>query len=1328
MADIENEVINEEGTCENETEESSSIPWLGTSEYTHFVPHEKPRPDFEEIFGLKHHLIKSLDELKDFYEHVFKPNSVLAWDTETTSLNPEQGAKTGDYIEGVICGFSFTQDGKNGYYVPVQHPDYALGYKALKIFYAMIRKSALNLLYNARFDMRFMEFMTPEKYGYIPEEDERIYEFDLSKIKYFDVQGSVWLSDTNVIMPSLKRAEVHFLGWMPPHFEDNFDADTSDEGTEKSKRKKKNIEQNFGFLPAERGYRYASIDALATYQLYLRTKQYYEESRASGKLDNEALYPLMKLENYPIYIDHDYLLSMRGDVLKHIEELKNYLFEKAGREFKINSGRELAKVFMDLGIDLGGRTKLGIMKTDIKSINNYMATHPKNEYLTKLIEYKQLVKFDNSYLETLINISDPEEVKKHPIRFSYNTCRVPTGRLACGGDKKNKFFSPLNYQSLPKPHSHMYHCHKATPEQIANKEDLAGWIFNDDPEGSYGLVEGQDPHLNVRKAFRDPNNDGVIISVDMCAEAGSPVQSKRGYLGLSELRVGDEILTPNGYKTVIRVMNTGCKKICKINTNGQALYCSEDHPIILEGKQVKASQISKKLQMESFKAYDKTYKDKLEIVNKLSPTKVLSSLKEKRDYIINNDLISILKHNLSIYSRKSICALCGVNLESSSAFLNGLGIEPSKNKLRKDFNRSYNNIFEGVSNPTSAYLLGYIYGDGNITRRRHGYLTLNISSKDKEHLIRITEIFGGGIKLTSHIKNGHLWWSFGIYDSAICNRLFELGVRERKSYVGCELPLDWLGENFRHFIRGLFDSDGYVRIKSKYLDFSFVGHDSYIKKIFELNPEHWSYKQKPSLSLLSLKGDFESKKFIYEYLYKDATIWLQRKRDIIDQWYENIFGDLFMNTWDITIDSEDHLYYLNGILSHNCAEEVRVVTNVYHEDNWIDAFNSGEDLHKRTACLIFGEENYCKEARKKAKCISGDSKLYTDQGIINIRDICSTRELGTPIDVNFKLATPEGFCKCSKFIYNGIKETLRFSMSNGDILEVTPDHLVRSNNKWIQAKEFKVGDFIDFESTIPDVSEDSSVRKILSIENSMSDVYDLTIENETHSFLANGFVVHNCASFGMLYGSTTKGFNRQFPDMTYEECEDFMNKFRAAVPNIIAGQKEAIRKAKRLGTTYTFFGRPRRLRYYYSSPDRSVQAFGDRTVGNTAIQGAAADILKIMLKRVYDKIFSKYPEVSFIGTIHDEINYLVPRNLISTIVPLILECQTIDLRSKGWPVVLECDLSMGLTFGSLIPFYFKDGEFTPQLEEIKKDEPVTVEASSKDDTSEFADDNFNYLE
>ena len=449
-------------------------------------------------------------------------------------------------------------------------------------------------------------------------------------------------------------------------------------------------------------------------------------------------------------------------------------------------------------------------------------------------------------------------------------------------------------------------------------------------------------------------------------------------------------------------------------------------------------------------------------------------------------------------------------------------------------------------------------------------------------------IFGGNIKITKNTKGAFTCWSINIVDQAVCRSLLELGIKPRKSTEPSNIDYAWIGHNFNHFIRGLIDSDGCICRKKNSLYIEIAGHESYIKQISDMMPEQWGVYKNDSIFVIAKRGNSKDKLAFYSYLYKDATIWLQRKRDKYDEWIIDTFKELpSFEMYDITIDSEDHVYLCNGVRTHNCAEELRLVANIYKEQTWIKAFNSGQDVHKSTACKIFGEENYCKEARKKAKA----------------------------------------------------------------------------------------------------------------------------------------------ASFGILYGASAYGFHNQFPDMTLEECEEFIEKFKAALPSIEAGQKASVRYAKKNGFVKTYFGRPRRVKYYLNHPDRSMRSFGERTVKNTAVQGAAGDCLKLMIIRLWKELFSKYPEVKWVGSIHDEITYIIPKSILIDALKIIKKCQTIKL--PDWPVQLDCDISIGKSFGELIPWFLDDetGELTPQIEEIKHEQPEEKPENKVNEYDMLLDaDEYDYLQ
>lgn len=350
--------------------------------YKHWCPELEPREDWDKDFNFV--LIRSIEELKKLdVEHKF-----VAWDTETSGLNPD--------IDWLV-GFSFSFDGKTGYYVPVKHDDIALGKEALDIFFSILSKAGTQFLYNCRFDQRFFEAA-----GY-----------SLEGLRYYDVMNAIWLADTNVLMPSLKASERRFLGWIPKTF-----SETLGEAT------------TFQHVPAEDAYKYAITDALGTYHLALISNQFYKESYPASKYDNDALYPMMRLENTPQRLDLEYLKSLCSSVETRIDESLQQVYQLAGCTFNVNSPAQFGKIMLErFGVDTGVRTPTGAMKADLKTLEAWMVKHGSKaspevkDFLSAYKEYKKTVKFKSSYLDKYIKAA--EDADTFPIRFSYKFQSVP---------------------------------------------------------------------------------------------------------------------------------------------------------------------------------------------------------------------------------------------------------------------------------------------------------------------------------------------------------------------------------------------------------------------------------------------------------------------------------------------------------------------------------------------------------------------------------------------------------------------------------------------------------------------------------------------------------------------------------------------------------------------------------------------------------------------------------------------------------------------------------------------------------------------------------------
>lgn len=81
------------------------------------------------------------------------------------------------------------------------------------------------------------------------------------------------------------------------------------------------------------------------------------------------------------------------------------------------------------------------------------------------------------------------------------------------------------------------------------------------------------------------------------------------------------------------------------------------------------------------------------------------------------------------------------------------------------------------------------------------------------------------------------------------------------------------------------------------------------------------------------------------------------------------FTDEYEDMCDITV-GDSHCYYANGILTHNCNQEARVLALLSQDPVMLNIFLTGEDMHTATAVAIFGEKGKDKKYRKIAKAVN----------------------------------------------------------------------------------------------------------------------------------------------------------------------------------------------------------------------------------------------------------------------------------------------------------------------------------------------------------------------
>lgn len=423
--------------------------------YQHYVPEAKLDSTFPAAYQFV--VVQSIAELTD----LLAAPKYLSFDTETTGLDPEKHN---------IVGFSFCLGEQVAYYCPVDHADGGLGKQALAIIYNALLRAKKVFLYNARFDMRFMEYAG----------------FNMEMVFCLDVACCVFLADSNYKRGSLKWAARHFLGWDMLQYEEAL-GDKS----------------NFYFSTPEDIVFYAASDALATFYLAKVTFRFYQEAKIVGHIDMKSIYPLMKYEEQLTHINVSKLVALRKEISERLKILEREIYIGLGRAFNISSPAQLSDALQEAGMITGKYTKSGYMKTSIDLLVQ------RNEPVAKkIVEYKELFKADSSYLTPLIQEATARSGK---IRFMYYNTRVPTGRLASGKDKKNTFFAEINVQSVPKPLECLWYC-LPTEEPDNGVDIFFGWKFSLD-KISDKAVEGFNPKVNIRHSF-EAGEGKVWVSID----------------------------------------------------------------------------------------------------------------------------------------------------------------------------------------------------------------------------------------------------------------------------------------------------------------------------------------------------------------------------------------------------------------------------------------------------------------------------------------------------------------------------------------------------------------------------------------------------------------------------------------------------------------------------------------------------------------------------------------------------------------------------------------------------------------------------------------------
>lgn len=124
-------------------------------------------------------------------------------------------------------------------------------------------------------------------------------------------------------------------------------------------------------------------------------------------------------------------------------------------------------------------------------------------------------------------------------------------------------------------------------------------------------------------------------------------------------------------------------------------------------------------------------------------------------------------------------------------------------------------------------------------------------------------------------------------------------------------------------------------------------------------------------------------------------------------------------------------------------------------------------------------------------------------------------------------------------------------------------------------------------------------------------------------------------NFGIVYGIGAFSLSKDI-GVTRAEADRYIKNYLETYKGVAAYMENAIKDAKENGYVTTAFGR-RRYLPELSASNRNIKAFGERVARNAPIQGTAADIIKIAMIKVSERLKKEIPEAKLILQVHDEL-------------------------------------------------------------------------------------------
>lgn len=413
-------------------------------------------------------------------------------------------------------------------------------------------------------------------------------------------------------------------------------------------------------------------------------------------------------------------------------------------------------------------------------------------------------------------------------------------------------------------------------------------------------------------------------------------------------------------------------------------------------------------------------------------------------------------------------------------------------------------------------------------------------------------------------------------------------------------------------------------------------------------------------------------KFIYETYqeFKDKLV-----TEELDNLYIDIEGPLIRILANMEINGISVKTDVIDRLKNELNEKIALLENKIHEEAGMD-FNIGS--HKQMGDVLYNKLMLPKGKGKNAMSTSHEVLIKLRHLNPIIDDILDYRAL-TKL-VSTYLETFNSYVMEDGKIHTIYKQT---GTRTGRLSSVEPNLQnipVRSE----EGKQIRKA-FIPSENSYLLSSDYSQIelRVLAHISNSRSlknafingedihthvasDIFDVPESEVTKNMRRTAKAV----IFGIVYGISGYGLGENL-DISPNEAKKYIEKYLTLYPEVNEYMTEIVKKAKETSSVRTLLNRKRTIDEF-NNTNYMIRQMGERIALNTPIQGTAADILKLAMIRIDEKLKEDNLKTKMLLQVHDELIFDVPDEELNIVIDIVREIME-NVYKLSVPLKVEID-------------------------------------------------------